>query len=178
MYTNFVDSKKTKNFALYAAIFLSSAIAAIYIFNPYFWGWGYPLKLLSVYKVWYGVLAPQAATMEAAWGIDRTGQFIRGVFFKYSNFPFEWMLLSCGMVLFSMSLIYSLFTKRFYFRNVLFLIFFINYLFIFAFMKMNRDRYYLPTIIAGKFIVAGMFYYAASLPYKYFFTNRTPKKRV
>lgn len=178
MYAAFIDYKRTKNIVLYAAIFLFSAIAAIYILNPYFWGPAYPLKFLSSYKAWHVMLSSQEAAAGAVWGVNRTETFVRAIFFNYSNFPFEWIFFCGGMAIFSISSIYSLFTKRFNCSNVPFLIFLVNYLFIFIFMKMNRDRYYLPTIIAGKFVMAGLFYYAVSFPYNYFFKNRIMKERL
>ena len=76
----------------------------------------------------------------------------------YSSFPFEWIFLGIGIVSICLKLSVSLRNSEPTLWIVPFLYFLVHYLFILALMKVNWDRYYLPTLIASKMIVAlGLF---------------------
>jgi 4-amino-4-deoxy-L-arabinose transferase-like glycosyltransferase len=90
----------------------------------------------------------------AQWGENRLSTFHETFFGKSSTFPKESYFLVLGIILLGRKLINSLYTKTLSESAVPLLYFGVNYVFILLFMRINWDRYYLPTVIASKIIVA------------------------
>jgi len=162
VYQGMVKDKEIKYSLLCLAIFSFSAIAAVYLLNPYFWDLSQPLKFPLTFGTWDHLLSSQAKQYGSGFGGNRLWTFHKDLLLRYSNISFEWIFLCGGIILLSIKLAYSLAKKKFNLWAIPFLFFVINYLFIFSFMKINWSRYYLPTIIASKFIVGGLIYDGAS----------------
>ncbi len=99
----------------------------------------------------------------AQWGENRLKKFHETFLRESSSFPNESYVLVLGIILLGKKLINSIYRKELSKCAVLFLYFGVNYVFILLFMSINYDRYYLPTIIASKIIVAIGIYEASRL---------------
>jgi hypothetical protein len=95
----------------------------------------------------------QRARTNDTWEGSRFATFHRNLFVTYESFPFEWILVSVGILSMGAKLYFSLRTKEPTPWIIPLLYFVINYLFILGFMKMSWSRYYLPTVIATKMVV-------------------------
>lgn len=168
IYEGFVNKKGQGNIMLGIVIFSFSAIAVVYMLNPYFWDLSHPLKFPYMFRRLDILLSRQVKEYGSGWEPNRLWVFHRSLGLEHSNFSFEWIFLFSGMILFTVNLIYSLYKKNFNLWAIPFLFFVVNYFIILIFMKINWDRYYLPTIIASKFIVASLIYDAVSFSRQFF----------
>lgn len=77
-----------------------------------------------------------------------------GMWSQCGQFKFSWVLLWGGIICSGVACGVSLWRKQLAWGNVLLFFFMSNYLFVLTFMQINWDRYYLPTVVAGQFLVA------------------------
>lgn len=115
------------------------------------------LKFPLMFPRWSRLMDTQTEFRSSGWGDNRFLSIHKRLFLEYASFPFEWIFFMIGILLYIP-----------YFRNryavltvpqndrsfIPLLYFLINYLFILAFMKLNWGRYYLPTIIADRLMIA------------------------
>jgi len=90
----------------------------------------------------------------AQWGENRLRTFHETFRRVINNFPKEIYLLVLGVILLGRKLINSIYRKKLSESAIPVLYFGANYVFILLFMRVNWDRYYLPTVIASKIIIA------------------------
>ncbi len=124
----------------------------------------YP-QLYSVFKFpmmfsrWSNKMDSQRSIRHATWssGRNRFLSIHKRVFISYASFPLELIFLGIGI------LVHLPYIRRRYAAlpnpqdelwHIPLLYFLINYIFILLFLKLNWERYYLPTVIADRFIVA------------------------
>jgi 4-amino-4-deoxy-L-arabinose transferase-like glycosyltransferase len=99
------------------------------------------------------------------WGDNRLRSFHKEFLTFSSGFPkeskFLWIgiileiyFLGLGIIILCRKLIKSIYSQKLSEQVIPFLYFATNYVFIVLFMKLNWDRYYLPTVIASQMIVA------------------------
>ncbi|MBU2103294.1 MAG: phospholipid carrier-dependent glycosyltransferase [Candidatus Omnitrophota bacterium] len=173
IYQYFLKNAGWRNILVYMAIFSVSAIVVIYLLNPYLWDIRHPLKFPTLVKTWYIINDEQAQTAIALWNNNRLLTLHRILLFKFQNFSFDWVLLGAGIFSSVVMLVRSVRTHRFDARVVPFLFFMANYVFILVFLTVSWSRYYLPTIIAGKLVIAAGVYEIGISFYRYFFINKT-----
>lgn len=115
------------------------------------------LKFPLMFRTWSRVMDAQTEIPSSRWEGHRFLSFHKRLFVEYASFPFEWTFFAIGVLLYI-----PYFRKRYAVltvpqndRPVIPLLYFlINYLFILVFMKLNWGRYYLPTIIADRLLIA------------------------
>ena len=144
------------------AIFFLCAVAVVYMCNPFYWGVNFPLKFPMTFIVWDNAFKNEIARRSVG-SVDpgfqmfyqhRFRVFHHDLLLRYANFSVEWILLCEGLILAGAHLIGSFFRKKQDFWSIPFIFFLSNYLFILIFMKLNFDRYYLSTVVAGQFMAA------------------------
>ena len=121
---------------------------------PHFGTLGWPLQFPRLFLRWNKRMREQERLPSALWHGNRLLVLSRRILLEFVSFRGEFVFLISGVVI--------LFWKRL--RRLFFIpdkpglaclqYFFVNYLFILTFMKVNWDRYYLPTVIAGSLIAA------------------------
>jgi 4-amino-4-deoxy-L-arabinose transferase-like glycosyltransferase len=112
------------------------------------------LEFPLMFGRWKRLLDPLKVDKSFQWGENRLITFHQTFLGESSSFPKESYFLILGIILLGRKLINSLYTKTLSESAVPFLYFGANYVFILLFMRINFDRYYLPTIIASRLIVA------------------------
>jgi 4-amino-4-deoxy-L-arabinose transferase-like glycosyltransferase len=85
----------------------------------------------------------------------------------YSNFAFEGGFFLIGLYYFALKLTAAIKQRQLHNYSYPLLFFSTNYLFILTFMKLAWDRYYIPSIIASKLIIALGIYQLASHLWRY-----------
>lgn len=110
-----------------------------------------PLGLPVMYLRWNEGMALQAMRYEEDWGGERLKYrtFHRRLLLGWSSFRLEWVFLLIGIASCLRGIGVSYRQGILSRRAVPLAYFGVNYLFILFFMKLNWDRYYLPTILAG-----------------------------
>jgi hypothetical protein len=145
--------------AVASLIILGTAcLALIFLLNPYLWDLGHPAKLFSIIRNWSELLALQTRLGLGPWGGSRLVTLNQTAWLGFQSFPLEWTFLCCGTILGAWRLIRSLRKKEVDPSAIPYLFFWINFLFISVFMPLHWDRYYLPTVIAARFVTAMMIY--------------------
>jgi 4-amino-4-deoxy-L-arabinose transferase-like glycosyltransferase len=104
-----------------------------------------------------------AASTSAQWGENRLKTFHETFFRASASFPKESYVLVLGIIISGYKLMTSIYSKKVYYGAIPLLYFAANYVFILLFMRINWDRYYLPTVITGKLIVAFAMYEASRM---------------
>lgn len=200
LYKQIIGNLKLKDAVKCFATFSFSAIAIIYLLNPFFWvslkeirGTEVFLEVTTFYqevqegkfqkenfKNEYPQLANFSHLLEfplmfarwnklmnnqlrepkfaAQWGENRFITFHQTFLEDNSSFPLEFLFLFLGIILYGSKIANSIHTGTFFKGTAPFFYFVVNYVFILLFMKLNWHRYYLPTLIASKIIVAGGIY--------------------
>ncbi|MEI6633357.1 MAG: hypothetical protein WCP22_05990 [Chlamydiota bacterium] len=125
----------------------------------------HPLYLFVMPLRWDEHLQGIATRLGSGWQSNRMKYrvFHRTLFVGLATFPGEWFFLLVGFVVCIKKLYSSFMEKKISLWAIPLLYFLCNYFFILAFMKLNWGRYYLPTIIAGRVIVATGIYATLSL---------------
>lgn len=128
---------------------------------PQLSNFSHALEFPLMFGRWRRLLVLQLKEDKSAqWGENRLKKFHETFLRESSSFPNESYVLVLGIILLGKKLINSIYRKELSESAVLFLYFGVNYVFILLFMSINYDRYYLPTIIASKIIVAVVIYEA------------------
>ena len=148
-----------------AFLFLFFSFITIYLLNPNFWpstltslDFLRPLRLFGLFKNTNDNMIFQAAHFGSYWGRNRLVTFHGVLLLTKSNFYFEWIFLCIGMISYIIKTVRVFRERRLGPWIIPFLFFLVNYLLILLFMKINWSRYYLPTVIASKLIVAAGIY--------------------
>jgi hypothetical protein len=119
-------------------------LSHVFIFPGLFFKWNFEMN--------------QRARAEDTWEGKRFMVFHRNLLVTYASFPFEWIFLAIGIASISRRIYFSLRTGEPTFWIIPLAYFIVNYGFIIALMKVNWDRYYLPTVIATQMVVGvGLF---------------------
>jgi 4-amino-4-deoxy-L-arabinose transferase-like glycosyltransferase len=122
------------------------------------------LEFPRMFGRWRKQLAIQLQEDKAAqWGENRLITFHESFLRESSSFPGEIYILILGIIILGRKLVNSMYSKQLSEHAVPFLYFGVNYAFILLFMSINYDRYYLPTVIISKIIVAAAIYEIARL---------------
>jgi 4-amino-4-deoxy-L-arabinose transferase-like glycosyltransferase len=122
------------------------------------------LEFPRMFGRWRKQLAIQLQEDKAAqWGENRLRTFHETFLRESSSFSGEIYILVLGIIILGSKLVNSIYNKELSERAVPFLYFGVNYVFILLFMSINYDRYYLPTVIVSKIIVATAIYETARL---------------
>jgi 4-amino-4-deoxy-L-arabinose transferase-like glycosyltransferase len=122
------------------------------------------LEFPRMFGRWRKQLAIQLQEDKAAqWGENRLRTFHETFLRESSSFPGEIYILVLGIIILGSKLVNSIYNKELSERAVPFLYFGVNYVFILLFMSINYGRYYLPTVIVSKIIVATAIYEIARL---------------
>jgi 4-amino-4-deoxy-L-arabinose transferase-like glycosyltransferase len=122
------------------------------------------LEFPLMFGRWRRLMDDQLKENKAAqWGENRLRTFHETFVEESSSFPKESYVLVLGVILLGGKLIISLYRGKVSESAVPILYFGANYVFILLFMRVNFDRYYFPTVIASKIIVATVIYEAIKL---------------
>ena len=115
------------------------------------------LKFPLMFPRWSRVMEAQTEIPSSRWGGNRFLSIHKHLFVEYAGFPFEWIFFVIG-ILFYIPYFRNRYAAQAIQQNdrslIPLLYFLINYLFILAFLKLNWERYYLPTIIADRLVIA------------------------
>lgn len=133
----------------------------------------HPLEFPKLFIRWKNLMNIQLGYWPLGWKENRSNLNNDNLFIEYSTFPLEWCFLCIGMYFYGRKIVSAFLNGQAIESFSPFLYFVINYVFILAFMKLNWDRYYLPTIIAGKIIVAVGVYETFKISYAFLFGNRS-----
>lgn len=173
--------QKKRSFRL-AALFIFFVFSTIYLLNPSFWPsitssqCGYtekglqlragfvqdlpfknllrPFNFFFIFKNIRNHMLFQIGHFGSGWGENRFKTFHDTFLFIYSNFSIEWFFLCIGIIYYTINTVGMFRKRRLEPWIAPFLYFLINYFLILVLMGINWDRYYLPTLIAGKFVIA------------------------
>ena len=103
----------------------------------------------------------------AKWTGNRLITLHRRLFGGYLSFSFEWIFFYIGVTVLCLRVIISLRNRELLLWTIPLLYFVINYFFILLLLKLNWGRYYLPTVIASKAIIAAGIYQSIKFIYYY-----------
>lgn len=126
-----------------------------------------PLGFPLLFYRWKKLMENQKALGLGNWQGSRFKTFHKNLLGKYANFFAEWIFLGIGLFACSMRLKTSWRNGQIDFLAIPLLFFGITYLFTLAFIELNWDRYYLPTVIAGRILVAVGIYEVTSRSYRH-----------
>lgn len=130
------------------------------------------LRFPYLFVRWNSLMNRQKDRPSASWHGNRLKSFHMSLFINYATFSWEGILLFIGVIL-CIHTIYKTFQKReMSMLSIPLLYFLINYVFILIFMSLNWERYYLPTIIVSKIIVAICIYKLCLYIHQYFYRSR------
>ncbi len=108
----------------------------------------------------------------ANWDGPRFLVLHRELLVTYASLPLELIFLGVGVAASATSLVASIKRKSPPFLVVPLLFFLANYLVILVFMKVNWYRYYIPTMVAGRVLVAGGIFVVATWVLYFFCRTR------
>lgn len=132
-------------------IFLLSAFLLVYVVNPYFWGKNFFIKFFLMALDLDLFFQKVILEGHARWGESRFWTLHVQLFSVQQNFPFEGIAVILGFLWMGFRIFRK---KEGALYSVLIAFFISNYLFILMFMRVNWERYYLPTVIACQFLTA------------------------
>ena len=95
-----------------------------------------------------------ARALPPSWNGNRFASLHQRLLIEYSTFVLEWVFLVIGIAVCCGAVWTSIGSKETTTLVIPLLYFAINYLFIVAFLELNWDRYYLPTIVASRILIA------------------------
>lgn len=126
------------------------------------------LEFPNMFLKWRSFMREQRTIWKSAsWNGNRFASFHQRLLLSYASFFLEWTFLIIGIAACFTTLRGSFGTKEIAPLFLPFLYFVINYVFILTFMELNWARYYLPTVIASKVLVAVGIYEVTTRGYKY-----------
>ena len=112
------------------------------------------LRFPRLFRRWDRYMQRQTVIPSASWEGNRFRMLHRRLFRDYVTFPGEWVFLLAGLG-WGAARVRASWRKREPDPFAVPLVFFlVNYVFILLFMKLNWERYYLPTVIAARILVA------------------------
>jgi 4-amino-4-deoxy-L-arabinose transferase-like glycosyltransferase len=110
----------------------------------------FPLLFLR----WQKLMTAQQSRPSAAWNGNRAVALQKELFWRYVSFRWELPFLLIGVIVCAIKIVDSINERRVHPLAVPLVYFGVNYVFISLFMKLNWGRYYLPTVIAGRVLIA------------------------
>jgi len=117
----------------------------------------------QLFLTWERFMARQGQRLPESenWRGNRLSTLHTMLFNKHSGFPGDWVFLAIGGVWYGRRRFWQQTgtSRELWLLPCLF--FLVNYVFILLFMSLNWDRYYIPTVIVGRVLVAGGIYIAA-----------------
>jgi 4-amino-4-deoxy-L-arabinose transferase-like glycosyltransferase len=126
------------------------------------------LEFPNMFLRWRSYMRDQRAFWKSAsWNGNRFASFHQRLLIEYPSFFLEWIFLVIGIATCYSALRSSLSTKEIDLLVIPFLYFVVNYVFILTFMELNWSRYYLPTVIASKVLIAVGIYEVTTRAYGY-----------
>jgi 4-amino-4-deoxy-L-arabinose transferase-like glycosyltransferase len=103
---------------------------------------------------WNSLMDQQKSRWSDDWHGNRLKTFHKSLLMSHSTFFLESFFMLIGSIVCIKRIYTSLCEKKSTLGSIPFLYLLCNYLFILTFMKLNWERYYLPTVIASKIMVA------------------------
>lgn len=103
---------------------------------------------------WSSFLESQKDLPHAGWDGSRVKNIHLALFKRQSTFFGEGLFLLLGIILCSRKIYFSIRTGALSLSSIPLMLFLGNYLFVLVFMTINWNRYYLPTVIASKLVIA------------------------
>ena len=128
---------------------------------------GSVLNFPRLFRRWEQTMAEQTRQESASWHGNRFLSFHKTLLFTYGSFPGDWIFLGIGALCYFRESPWRRESASREIWLITCLYFVVNYVFILLFMKLNWDRYYLPTVIADRLLVAGGLYVTATGAYRY-----------
>jgi len=126
------------------------------------------LEFPNMFLRWRSFMLEQRTVWKSAsWNGNRFASFHQRLLIEYRSFFLEGIFLVIGIATCYSALRSSLSTKEIAPLVIPFLYFVINYVFILTFMELNWARYYLPTVIASKVLIAVGIYEVTMHAYGY-----------
>jgi hypothetical protein len=125
-----------------------------------------------VFVRWNRLMNSQLQNPAYRWNGSRIRILHENLLFRYASFRGEWLFLAVGV---SLAAVYG--TSRTP-SAVALIYLFVNYGFILVFMKLNWERYYLPTVIAIQLFAAFGVIAVATLVLDWLRRARQPRKSV
>jgi hypothetical protein len=107
-----------------------------------------------LFRRWQAVMALQQSRLSANWNGSRSLAIHRELMFNNVSFRGETIFFLIGVVVCGIKIRDSLAERRVHPLAVPMMYFGVNYLFILFFLQLNWARYYLPTVIASRIIIA------------------------
>lgn len=127
--------------------------------TPQLYNLSHVLEFPLLFHRWQTYLRQQEAEETGQWSGGRLVSLNANLFFTYASFPFDFVFFLLGLA-FCIRAVKRSFTSQTRSPFIIPLLYFVlNYFFILAFMKLNWERYYLPTVIASR-LLAGIGLYA------------------
>jgi 4-amino-4-deoxy-L-arabinose transferase-like glycosyltransferase len=115
------------------------------------------VKFPVMFLRWSRWMESQKQFPTSSFGDNRFLALNKRTLFEFQSYQLDWIFLALG-ILFSLPYVKKLWPRGAPQEKEGFEIpltyFFVNYLFILLFMKLNWGRYYLPTVIAARFLIA------------------------
>jgi 4-amino-4-deoxy-L-arabinose transferase-like glycosyltransferase len=112
------------------------------------------LEFPHLFLRWNRLMEEERTMESASWHGNRLVSLHRQLLFRHSSFPFEWIVLGIGIATCWKGVRASWGRREVAVVAVALSLFAINYGFILAVLKLNWDRYYLPTVIASQVVTA------------------------
>ena len=150
----------------YAKLKFAPAVWDVDAENPQLMNLLHPLLFPYQFQQWSWTMAAMKDIPSAAWGKHRLLTLHRTLFSTLGTFRRELIFFAIGLVAIVRKLRDSLRNHEWTAQAVPLLFFLCNYLFIVCFMKLNWSRYYLPSLMAGRIIVAYGIYLSALFLYR------------
>ena len=119
---------------------------------------GWPLQFPRLFTRWNKRMQDQEKIPSAKWNEPRPVELTRRAVNDLSFFPKVWLVLVIGIVVLLWKRSRQMLSIPDNPGLVCLQFFLVNYLFILTFMRVNWDRYYLPTVLASSLVIAFGFY--------------------
>ncbi len=126
-----------------------------------------PLEFPYMFIRWNNFMNAQVGLESANWQGNRLLAFHKRLLGGFSTFFLRWIFFCIGITFCSVRMITSLRNRELLLWNIPLFYFAVNYFFILLLLKLNWNRYFLPSIMASALIIAGGVYESIIFIYHY-----------
>jgi hypothetical protein len=116
------------------------------------------LEFPNLFARWRRLMVEQSGMKSASWDGNRFASLHQRLLIQYSTFTMEAVFLILGIAVCCAAMWRSLRTREPTALAVPLIYFAINYLLIASVLPLNWDRYYVPTVVAGRILIAVAIY--------------------
>jgi 4-amino-4-deoxy-L-arabinose transferase-like glycosyltransferase len=126
-----------------------------------------PLEFPYMFIRWNNLINAQVGLGLSNWHGNRLFTIHKRLFGNFSTFFLKWIFFCIGITLCIVRMITSLRNREVLLWNIPLFYFAVNYFFILLLLKLNWNRYFLPSIMASALIIAGGVYESIIFIYHY-----------